>query len=175
MLYKRLRKFKNSARQLGCFVVGAVESLDLKLDTCKSISQFSLFAGENIFADLVGHREPESDDQDRVRGRGSEGGLSRCTEQAIVDMVLRSGPCLFRFAFSGDGLSAVPALRESTPGVRPSNEEHGTNLRQLVQRRYSRPARRKHPQPHLRWNGVIHRFTGMRGDLQGNQLRRWDE
>jgi hypothetical protein len=56
LLAKRLRKFKHLDRQLGVFIAGTVQNIDLELDRRQPIPQFRMLRSERIFIDLV--RQP---------------------------------------------------------------------------------------------------------------------
>jgi len=63
-----LGKFKNSARQVGVFVVGTVENVELQLHVAEAISEFGLLRGERGFVNFFGQTHVEqavllSDDQ----------------------------------------------------------------------------------------------------------------
>jgi hypothetical protein len=46
LLPKRLQKFKNYRRQLGRFIVGAVQHVELQLDRGEPVSHLRVFAGD---------------------------------------------------------------------------------------------------------------------------------
>jgi hypothetical protein len=53
LLTKGLRKFKHFGRQLGRFVAGTVDHIELQFDRCHAVAKFRVLSGEEFFADFI--------------------------------------------------------------------------------------------------------------------------
>ena len=59
LLPQCLRKFKNVRRQLGRFIVRAVQHVDLRFDRSETVPHLCVLAGKRLLVDVIGQRKDQ--------------------------------------------------------------------------------------------------------------------